>query len=146
MPALPLDVRPIYSRDQGIRLRGLRVHRLRLNRHLPKVDLIARHAHAHSQVLLYLGGAGFQIIAGQTHVIRRGSLFFVPPRAEHSFVDARGFLAAGRRAGGRLQTARRDGEKSHAKSAKPQRKEKQAGRQMSFCPSLSFLCGFADFA
>ena len=90
MPALPLDVRPIYSRDQGIRLRGMEVHRLRLNRHLPKVDLIARHAHAHSQILLYLGGAGFQRIAGETHEIRRGSLFFVPPHAEHSFVDARG--------------------------------------------------------
>ncbi len=90
MASFPLDVRPIYSRDQGICLRGLRVHRLRLNRHLPKVDLIADHAHAHSQILLYLGGAGFQKIAGQTHEIRRGSLFFVPPRTGHSFIDAGG--------------------------------------------------------
>ncbi len=91
MASFPLDVRPIYSRDQGIRMRGLKVHRLRLNRHLPKVDLIADHAHAHSQILLYLGGAGFQEIAGQTHEIRRGSLFFVPPRTRHSFIDAGGY-------------------------------------------------------
>ena len=85
------DVRPIYSRDQGIRLHGLKVHRLRLNRHLPKVDRIADHAHAHSQLLLYLGGAGFQKIAGETYEIRRGSLFFVPPRISHSFIDAGGY-------------------------------------------------------
>ena len=90
MPSFSLDVRPIYSRDQGIRLRGLKIHRLRLNRHLPKVDLIADHHHAHSQILLYLGGAGFQKTAGQTHEIRRGSLFFLPPRTGHSFIDAGG--------------------------------------------------------
>ena len=90
MASLSLDVRPIYSRDQGIRLHGLKIHRLRLNRHLPKVDLIARHAHAHSQILLYLGGAGFQLIAGESHAIRRGSLFFVPARVEHSFADTHG--------------------------------------------------------
>ena len=71
-------------------MRGLKVHRLCLNRHLPKVDLIANHSHAHSQILLYLSGAGFQKIAGQTHEIRRGSLFFVPPRTGHSFIDAGG--------------------------------------------------------
>ena len=90
MPSFPIDVRPIYSRDQGIRLRGLKVHRLRLNRHLPKVDRIADHAHGHGQILLYLGGAGFQKIAGQTYEIRRGSLFFVPPKTRHSFIDAGG--------------------------------------------------------
>ena len=57
-------------------MRGLKIHRLCLNRHLPKVDHIADHSHAHSQILLYLGGAGLQKIAGQTHEIRRGSLFF----------------------------------------------------------------------
>ncbi len=65
MASFPLDVRPIYSRDQGIRMRGLKIHRLCLNRHLPKVDRIADHAHAHSQILLYLGGAGWQKIAGE---------------------------------------------------------------------------------
>ena len=81
MAQFPLDVRPIYSRDQGIRMRGLKIHRLRLNRHLPKVDLIADHDHAHSQILLYLGGAGFQKIAGQTHEIRRAARCFFCRRA-----------------------------------------------------------------
>lgn len=85
------DVRPIYSRDQGIRMRGLKIHRLCLNRHLPTVDKIATHAHAHSQILLYMGGTGLQKLALETHEIRRGSLFFVPPRTRHSFLDASGY-------------------------------------------------------
>ena len=84
------DVRPIYSRDQGIRMRGLKIHRVCLNRHLPKVDDIANHSHPHSQALLYLGGSGWQKIGGETYEIRRGSLFFVPPRKRHSFHDAHG--------------------------------------------------------
>ena len=84
------DVRPIYSRDQGIRMRGLKIHRVCLNRHLPKVDDIADHSHTHSQALLYLGGSGWQKIGGETYEIRRGSLFFVPPRTRHSFHDAHG--------------------------------------------------------
>ena len=89
-PAVP-TVRPIYSRDQGIQMRGLKIHRVCLNRHLPKVDQIADHAHAHSQILLYMGGTGLQKMAGETFEIRRGSLFFVPPRTRHSFIDASGY-------------------------------------------------------
>lgn len=91
MPTAIPDVRPIYSRDPGIQMRGLKIHRLCLNRHRPKVDRIANHAHAHSQILLYMGGTGRQKIAGRTHEIRRGSLFFVPPRKPHSFIDASGY-------------------------------------------------------
>jgi AraC-like DNA-binding protein len=85
------EIRSIYARDQGIRMHGLKVHRLRLNRHLPKVDRIATHSHRHSQLLMYLAGAGCQQIGGQTYEIRRGSLFFVPPHTSHSFVDTQGY-------------------------------------------------------
>ena len=40
--------------------------------------------------MLYLGGSGWQKIGGETYEIRRGSLFFVPPRTRHSFHDAHG--------------------------------------------------------
>ena len=52
------EIRSIYARDQGIRMHGLKVHRLRLNRHLPKVDSIATHSHRHSQLLMYLARRG----------------------------------------------------------------------------------------
>ena len=82
------EVRSIYSRDQGIQMRGLKLHRVCLNRHLPRVDQITGHTHRHSQLLLYLAGSGFQKIETETHGIRRGSLFFVPPRTRHAFADA----------------------------------------------------------
>ena len=83
-----LDVRSIYSRDQGIQMRGLKLYRVCLNRHLPRVDKISGHTHAHSQILMYLAGTGSQRIGGETFEIRRGSLFYIPPRVRHSFVDA----------------------------------------------------------
>lgn len=84
-------IRSIYARNQGIRMHGLKIHRLCLNRHLPRVDRIADHSHAHSQLLMYMAGAGSQRIAGRSHGIGRGSLFFIPPHTRHSFVDTHGF-------------------------------------------------------
>ena len=83
-----LDVRSIYSRDQGIQMRGLKLHRVCLNRHLPRVDQISGHAHPHGQLLMYLAGSGSQRIAAETYEIRRGSLFFIPPGVRHSFIDS----------------------------------------------------------
>ena len=87
----PARIRSIYARNQGIQIHGLKIHRLCLNRHLPRVDRIADHSHSHSQLLMYLAGAGSQRIAGRSCVIGRGSLFFIPPRTLHSFVDTHGF-------------------------------------------------------
>ena len=83
-----LDVRSIYSRDQGIQMRGLKLHRVCLNRHLPRVDKISGHSHPHSQLLMYLAGSGSQQIGGECYEIGRGSLYYIPPRIRHSFVDA----------------------------------------------------------
>ena len=85
------EIRSIYARNQGIQIHGLKIHRLCLNRHLPKVDRIAAHTHPYSQLLMYLAGGGRQKIAGQSYVIGRGSLFFIPPRTPHSFVDTHAF-------------------------------------------------------
>ncbi len=69
-------------------MRGLRLHRVCLNRHLPRVDQISGHAHSHGQLLMYLAGTGSQQISGEAYEIRRGSLFFIPPGVRHSFVDS----------------------------------------------------------
>ena len=84
------NIRSIYSQDPGIRLPELRVLRVRLNRHLPEAQWIANHHHAYAQVLLYLGGTGRQEIAGQTHLIEKGHLFFIPPGVRHSFREPTG--------------------------------------------------------
>jgi AraC-like DNA-binding protein len=81
------EVRSIYSRDQGIQMPGLKLHRVCLNRHWPLVDSISRHTHAHSQFLLYLAGSGLQRIGAESFEIHRGSLFFIPPGIPHSFVN-----------------------------------------------------------
>ena len=82
------EVRSIYSRDQGIQMQGLKLHRVCLNRHLPRVDRIEGHSHPHSQLLLYLAGSGSQKIERETYEIRRGALYFIPPRTRHSFIDS----------------------------------------------------------
>ena len=84
------NVRSIYSDDPGIRLHTLRIRRVRLNRHLPEARWIADHQHAFSQILLYLGGSGWQRIAGQTSLVGTGQLFFLPPGTRHSFLEPNG--------------------------------------------------------
>lgn len=84
------NIRSIYSHNPDIRLQNLRVRRLRLNRHLPEARWIADHHHAHSQVLLYLGGSGWQKLADENHAIEKGHLFLIPPGVPHAFVEPAG--------------------------------------------------------
>jgi AraC-like DNA-binding protein len=84
------NIRPIYSQDPDIRVRSLRIRRLRLNRHLPEANWIADHSHSHPQILLYLGGTGFQKIGAKTYPTKSGVLFFIPSKVRHSFVEATG--------------------------------------------------------
>ena len=81
------NIRSIYSENPGIRLHSLRIHRVRVNRHLPEARWIADHRHAFSQILLYLGGSGWQVVAGQTYAIGKGQLFLIPPGVSHSFLE-----------------------------------------------------------
>ena len=84
------NIRSIYSHDPGIRLQELRVRRVRLNRHLPEAQWVADHRHPHAQILLYLGGTGFQRIAGHDYPIEKGELFFIPGGVRHSFMEPAG--------------------------------------------------------
>ena len=81
------NIRSIYSENPGIRLHSLRIHRVRVNRHLPEARWIADHQHAFPQILLYLGGSGWQVIAGRTYAIGKGQLFLIPPGVRHSFLE-----------------------------------------------------------
>lgn len=83
-------VRHIYSQPLDIRLGKLRVRRFSLNRHLPEKGWVESHSHRHAQFLLYLTGSGRQRLADHTHDVQPGSLFFLAPGCDHSFVEGDG--------------------------------------------------------
>ena len=84
------NIRSIYSDDPGIRLHSLCIRRIRLHRHLPEARWIADHQHSFSQILLYLGGSGWQKVGAQNFSIAKGQLFFIPPGVRHSFLEPAG--------------------------------------------------------
>jgi AraC-like DNA-binding protein len=82
--------RPLLLQEIDARLPGLRIRRLRLNRHLPEVDQLARHDHAFSQVLCYLSGRGHMAVDGRDQEVGPGSVVFLPPRMPHGFRETSG--------------------------------------------------------
>lgn len=84
------NYRPLFLQNLDVRLPGLRARRLRLNRHLPEVDTLARHSHTFSQILCYLGGKGTLRLEDSEHAILPGAVVFLPPKCEHSFQEATG--------------------------------------------------------
>ena len=82
--------RPLLLQELDVRLPGVRIRRLRLNRHLPEVDQLARHSHAFSQVLCYLSGRGQMVLEERRQEIGPGSAVFLPPRCEHGFQETSG--------------------------------------------------------
>jgi len=82
--------RPLYLRQLAIRLPGLTVRRLRLHRHLPEAEKVARHQHAYSQLLLYLGGKGVQHVGDVPWSIHPGTVCFIPSHRLHEFREVSG--------------------------------------------------------
>jgi len=82
--------RPLLLQEMDVRLPGLHLRRLRLNRHLPEVDLLATHSHTFTQILCYLSGRGTMIAEGNAYEVGPGSVVFLPPRNEHSFRETSG--------------------------------------------------------
>ncbi len=72
------------------RLPGVRVMRLRLNRHLPEVDALDAHSHTWSQLLCYLSGMGILTIRDEDCPVSPGTLVCVPRGHRHSFRELRG--------------------------------------------------------
>jgi len=82
--------RPLLLQELDVRLPGLHLRRLRLNRHLPEVDMLAEHSHAFGQILCYLSGRGTIFSENDSHEIGPGAAVFLPPRNVHSFRETSG--------------------------------------------------------
>lgn len=82
--------RPLLLQELDLRLPGLHLRRLRLNRHLPERDGLAEHTHAVTQILCYLNGRGTMITEAKSYEVGPGSVVFLPPRKEHSFRESSG--------------------------------------------------------
>lgn len=82
--------RPLLLQELDIRLPGLRLRRLRLNRHLPEIDSLSPHHHAFSQILYYVSGRG-EIITDKGEIgIGPGSVAILPSRVQHGFRESTG--------------------------------------------------------
>ena len=82
--------RPLMLQELDVRVPGLDVQRLRLNRHLPEVDLVAEHAHPFAQILCYLSGRGSMKMAGSYFEVGPGAVIFLPPKCLHAFRETAG--------------------------------------------------------
>lgn len=97
------DYRPLLFRQIGVRLPGLHLLRLRLNRHLPETDALESHVHSFTQILCYLSGRGILKIGdsrrgaetqgkvGRTRLeVGPGTIAFLPPGVRHGFQETGG--------------------------------------------------------
>ena len=83
------NYRPLLIQDLNLQAQGIKVHRLRLNRHLPEARWTEHH-HPHDQLLIYLLGRGRQQVSGVTYAARPGTVIHVPPETPHAFEQHRG--------------------------------------------------------
>ena len=78
------NYRPLQLQNLGIALPSLRVHRLRLNHHMPEA-VWTTHAHDHGQLLVYLTGRGRQQMGERTYDCRPGTVIHVPAGEAHAY-------------------------------------------------------------
>jgi AraC family L-rhamnose operon transcriptional activator RhaR len=78
------NYRPLLIQDLNLMVPGLKIHRLRLNRHLPEARWTT-HQHDHDQLLIYLMGRGQQRIQGALYHAHPGTVMHIPPQCEHGF-------------------------------------------------------------
>lgn len=78
------NYRPLQLQNLGIALPSLRVHRLRLNHHMPE-PVWTTHSHEHGQLLIYLTGRGRQMMGERTYDCRPGSVVYVAPGQSHAY-------------------------------------------------------------
>lgn len=84
------NYRPLLLQEIGVRLPGIHLRRLRLNRHLREVDHLAAHQHSFAQILCYFQGGGVMTASGEAYEVNAGSLLMLPPRCRHSFQEREG--------------------------------------------------------
>ena len=78
------NYRPLLLQNLGLSLPSLRVHRLRLNHHVPE-PVWTTHAHEHGQLLIYLSGRGKQQMGERAYDCRPGSVVYVEPGQTHAY-------------------------------------------------------------
>jgi AraC-like DNA-binding protein len=83
------NYRPLLIQDLNFSMPGLKVLRLRLNRHLPEARW-TEHSHTHDQLLIYLMGRGQQRVEGTLHNARPGTVMHLPPEKLHAFEQTPG--------------------------------------------------------
>lgn len=83
------NYRPLLIQDLQLSMPGLRVLRLRMNRHVPEARWTL-HSHDHDQILIYLMGKGNQKVGGALYPARPGTVIHVAPGVEHAFEQSRG--------------------------------------------------------
>lgn len=84
------DYRPLLLQTLDVRLPGLRLRRLRLNRHLPEADALEAHRHSFSQTLCYLSGRGVLRVGKQDIEVFPGALAILPKGEIHGFRETVG--------------------------------------------------------
>ncbi|NJK91248.1 MAG: hypothetical protein HC904_05080 [Blastochloris sp.] len=84
------DFRPLLWQDLDVQIQQMTVRRLQLNRHLKELAAIDQHHHHYHQVLLYLGGRGLQLVAGQAYPVRAGTVLWLDPGLPHAFKELQG--------------------------------------------------------
>ncbi len=78
------NYRPLLIQDLNLQIPGLKILRIRLNRHLPEARW-TEHKHEHDQLLIYLMGRGQQRIDGAIYPARPGTVLHIPPGSMHAF-------------------------------------------------------------
>lgn len=78
------NYRPLLIQDLNFQMPGLKVLRLRLNRHLPEARW-TEHTHEHDQLLVYLMGKGQQRVNGVLYPARPGTVIHLPAGTPHAF-------------------------------------------------------------
>jgi quercetin dioxygenase-like cupin family protein len=85
MPLLKLDA--IAARDIFPGLRARIVHTERTSQSWVEIDdgaSFPEHRHPHEQVVNVLDGTLELTVSGETHLLRPGDVFIIPPHAPHS--------------------------------------------------------------
>jgi AraC family L-rhamnose operon transcriptional activator RhaR len=78
------NYRPILIQDLNLHMPGIKIQRLRLNRHVPEARW-TEHSHEHDQILIYLMGRGHQRVDGVLYPARPGTVIHLSPGKVHAF-------------------------------------------------------------
>jgi quercetin dioxygenase-like cupin family protein len=85
MPLVTLDTLPVRDLFPGLRARL--IHTDRVTHSWVEIDegaIFPEHNHPHEQIVSVIDGTLEITVAGETHTLRPGLVFVIPPNAPHS--------------------------------------------------------------